>query len=80
MLECKRVRTILENLKHNSVQAWELIPQLDTKRQDVALLSQVLDQAADVIRCKASIGGLLSAGQDLHAAEQIQYGTTAFAK
>jgi vacuolar protein sorting-associated protein 54 len=68
------VRTILQHLKDNSVHAWELIPQLDAKRRDAALLSRVLDQAADVVRCKASIGGLLSAGQDLHAAEQIQYG------
>jgi len=72
--ECKRVRTILDSLTHNSVQAWELIPQLDTKRRHVAQVARVLDQAQDVIRCKSSIGGLLSAGQDLSAAEQIQYG------
>jgi vacuolar protein sorting-associated protein 54 len=42
-------------------------------------LERILDQANEVIRCKASIGGLLSAGQDLHAAEQIQYGRSLLA-
>lgn len=74
VLESKRVRAILESLKHNSVEAWESIPQLDQKRQDVSQIAKVLDCAQDIIRCKASIGGLLSAGQDLSAAEQIQYG------
>ena len=72
--ECKRVRSILESSKQNSVSAWELIPQLDQKRCDLVELEKVLDHANEVLRCKSSIGGLLSAGQDLHAAEQIQYG------
>lgn len=72
--ECNRVRSILESSKQNSVSAWELIPQLDQKRCELVELEKVLDQANEVVRCKSSIGGLLSAGQDLHAAEQIQYG------
>jgi vacuolar protein sorting-associated protein 54 len=77
--ECKRVKSILESSMQNSVRAWELIPQLDQKRCDLVELEKILDQANDVVRCKSSIGGLLSAGQDLHAAEQIQYGRTLLA-
>ena len=74
--ECKRVRVILDSLTRNSVHAWELIPQLDTKRQHVAQIAHVLDQAQDVIRCKSSIGGLLSAGQDLSAGRTNSIWTT----
>lgn len=44
------------------------------QRQDYERLGEVLDAAMELVRCKASIGGLLSANDHLGAAEQIQYG------
>jgi vacuolar protein sorting-associated protein 54 len=72
--EVQRIRTMLSSVTSQSVVAWELIPLLDQQRQDLAVLQAVLEEANDVIRCKSSIGGLLSANDDLGAAEQIQYG------
>mmetsp|Transcript_12378 Transcript_12378/g.19034 ORF Transcript_12378/g.19034 Transcript_12378/m.19034 type:complete len:1032 (-) Transcript_12378:353-3448(-) len=72
--EVQRVRKLLSSVQDRSVVAWELIPLLDKQRQDLSLLSELLDGANEVIRCKASISGLLSANDDFTAAEQIQYG------
>jgi len=72
--EVQRVRILLDDVQTKSVVAWELIPLLDKQRQDLAVLSRTLDSANEVLRCKSSISGLLSANDDLGAAEQIQYG------
>lgn len=72
--EVQRVRSLLDDVQTKSVVAWELIPLLDKQRQDLSTLSKTLDSANDILRCKASISGLLSANDDLGAAEQIQYG------
>jgi vacuolar protein sorting-associated protein 54 len=74
--EVERVRELLSSVADKSVVAWELIPLLDKQRQDLVSLNRVLESAHDVIRCKSSISGLLSANDDLGAAEQIQYGRT----
>ncbi|CAJ1957418.1 unnamed protein product [Cylindrotheca closterium] len=44
------------------------------QRQNYEEFVALMDSAMDLIRCKASIGGLLSANDYLGAAEQIQYG------
>ncbi|KAL3925710.1 MAG: hypothetical protein SGILL_000217 [Bacillariaceae sp.] len=44
------------------------------QRQDYERLVDLLDASMELIRCKASIGGLLSANDYLGAAQQIQYG------
>ena len=72
--EVRRVRQLLDSFTHKSVVAWELIPLLDKQRQDLVVLNTALESANEVIRCKGSIGGMLSANDDLGAAEQIQYG------
>lgn len=46
----------------------------DHKRQDYEVLIDLLDGSMELVRCKASIGGLLSANDHLGAAQQIQYG------
>ena len=46
----------------------------DHKRQDYEILIDLLDGSMELVRCKASIGGLLSANDHLGAAQQIQYG------
>jgi len=72
--EVQRVRKLLGSVQDRSVVAWELIPLLDKQRQDLTVLNELLDSANEVIRCKSSISGLLSANDDFAAAEQIQYG------
>lgn len=72
--EVERVRKLLSSVADKSVVAWELIPLLDKQRQDLIVLNKVLESAHDAIRCKSCISGLLSANDDLGAAEQIQYG------
>ena len=72
--EVERVRQLLASVSTKSVVAWELIPILDKQRSDLNSLHTILEQAHDVIRCKSSISGLLSANDDLGAAEQIQFG------
>lgn len=44
------------------------------QRQNYEEFVDLMDLAMELIRCKASIGGLLSANDHLGAAEQIQYG------
>lgn len=44
------------------------------QRQNYEEFVDLMDAAMELIRCKASIGGLLSANDHLGAAEQIQYG------
>ena len=44
------------------------------QRQDYERLIELLDSSMELVRCKASIGGLLSANDHLGAAQQIQYG------
>lgn len=44
------------------------------KRQNYEQFVDLMDMAMELIRCKASIGGLLSANDHLGAAQQIQYG------
>ncbi|VEU35769.1 unnamed protein product [Pseudo-nitzschia multistriata] len=46
----------------------------DHQRQDYEILVDLLDGSMELVRCKASIGGLLSANDHLGAALQIQYG------
>lgn len=46
----------------------------DHKRQNYEQFVELMDMAMELIRCKASIGGLLSANDHLGAAQQIQYG------
>ena len=45
------------------------------QRQDYEQLVELMDEAMELIRCKASIGGLLSGSDHLGAAEQIQLGS-----
>jgi hypothetical protein len=47
---------------------------LDHRRQDYMQMINVVDSTSALIRCKSSIGGLVSANDHLGAAEQIQYG------
>ncbi|KAG7353112.1 Vps54 vacuolar sorting complex protein [Nitzschia inconspicua] len=44
------------------------------RRQDYERLIDLVDSAMELVQCKASIGGLLSANDHLGAAQQIQYG------
>lgn len=44
------------------------------QRQDYERLIQLLEGTMELVRCKASIGGLLSANDHLGAAHQIHYG------
>jgi hypothetical protein len=44
------------------------------QRQDFERLIDLIDASVELVRCKASIGGLLSANDYLGAAQQIQYG------
>jgi vacuolar protein sorting-associated protein 54 len=44
------------------------------QRQNYEEFVDLMDSALDLIRCKGSIGGLLSANDHLGAAQQIQYG------
>ena len=46
----------------------------DHKRQDYEILIDLLEGSMELVRCKASISGLLSANDHLGAAQQIQYG------
>ncbi|OEU16266.1 Vps54-domain-containing protein, partial [Fragilariopsis cylindrus CCMP1102] len=46
----------------------------DHQRQDYEQLIDLLDGSMELVRCKASIGGLLSANDHLGAVQQIQYG------
>lgn len=46
----------------------------DHQRQDYEILIDLLDGSMELVRCKASIGGLLSANDHLGAAQQIQFG------
>ena len=47
---------------------------LDCRRQNYMQMLQVVDATSELMRCKASIGGLVSANDHIGAAEQIQYG------
>lgn len=55
------------------------IPVCDEQRADLRRLLVVLDKTDDMLRCKSSIAGFLSAQDDLTAIEQIQYGRTLLA-
>jgi vacuolar protein sorting-associated protein 54 len=46
----------------------------DHQRQDYEQLIDLLDGSMELVRCKASIGGLLSANDHLGAVQQIRYG------
>ena len=46
---------------------------LDHQRQQLDGLNNVLDVAQELLSCKQSIAGLLSANDSVHAAEQLQY-------
>ena len=46
----------------------------DHQRRDYEQFIDLMDEAMQLIQCKASIGGLLSANDHLGAAQQIQYG------
>jgi vacuolar protein sorting-associated protein 54 len=68
------IRQLVADIREESVTHYEWIPWLDQQRQDFQQILLVLENANEVIRCKSSIGGLLSAQDDLGAAAQIQYG------
>ena len=61
-------------LNHDLLEPMELVPLQDTQRADLQSLLDVLDTTNELLRCKSSIAGLLSAQDDLGAIEQIQYG------
>lgn len=52
----------------------ETVPVADEQRADLRKLELVLERAEDMLLCKHSLGGVLSAQDDLTAIEQIQYG------
>lgn len=68
------IRKLIADIREESVTHYEWIPWLDQQRQDFQKILLLLENANEVIRCKSSIGGLLSAQDDLGAAAQIQYG------
>jgi hypothetical protein len=52
----------------------EVIPSTEDQRKAYLRLLSVLDRAFQLLACKHSIAGLLSAQDDMGAIDQIQYG------
>lgn len=64
----------MKMVQHDLLEPMETIPQADGQRAELQQLLQVIEATTDVLRCKASIAGYLSADDDLAAIDQIQYG------
>lgn len=65
---------ILKHLNADLLQPMQTVPVADAQRADLRKLELVLECAEDLILCKHSLGGVLSAQDDLTAIEQISYG------
>ncbi|GKY92247.1 hypothetical protein MPSEU_000195900 [Mayamaea pseudoterrestris] len=61
------------HLQQDLLEPMEIVPVADTQRTDLQRLLLILDRANELLRCKSSIGGFLSAQDDSTAIEQIQY-------
>lgn len=68
------LQTTTERLQCDILQPMETVPTADVQRTDLRKLEVVLERAEDMLLCKHSLGGVLSAQDDLTAIEQIQYG------
>lgn len=69
-----QLRATTSHLQQDLMDPMELVPIADEQRVDLQRLSLVLDQANQLVKCKSSIAGYLSAQDDSTAIEQIQYG------
>ena len=61
-------------LKQDLLDPMEVVPIADQQRRDLRKLLVLLDRADDMLQCKSSLAGILSAQDDLMAIEQINYG------
>ena len=64
----------VSHLQHDWVDPMQAVPLLDQQRVDLRHLLTVLDETDELLQCKTSLAGVLSAQDDLTAVAQIQYG------
>ena len=68
------LQSTTQHLQQDLLDPMTIVPTCDDQRVDLVNLLTVLDRTQDMIQCKSSVGGFLSAQDDLTAIEQIQYG------
>jgi vacuolar protein sorting-associated protein 54 len=72
--QVQELRTFYRQLKHSYAHVADNIDACDYQRQQLERLYTLLEAANELVRCKSSISGLVSANDPLGAAEQIHYG------
>jgi vacuolar protein sorting-associated protein 54 len=72
--QVEELSRVTRQLQNDLVDPLIAVPDLDEKRRGLSNLQHALDAAAQLLACKHSVGGLVSAQDDLGAIEQIQYG------
>ena len=72
--QVQQLRTFYRQLKHSYAHVADNIDAGDYQRQQLERLYTLLEAANELVRCKSSISGLVSANDPLGAAEQIHYG------
>ena len=68
------LQTVVQVLQRDLLNPLEVVPTADAHRSILHELLHVLEAAEDLLHCKGSVGGYLSAQDDLAAIDQIQYG------
>jgi hypothetical protein len=74
LTDVTHVQETTDRLHKDLLQPMNTIPVCDAQRTELGRLALVVDKADDMLHCKSSIAGYLSAQDDLTAIEQIQYG------
>mmetsp|Transcript_12199 Transcript_12199/g.33853 ORF Transcript_12199/g.33853 Transcript_12199/m.33853 type:complete len:1132 (+) Transcript_12199:133-3528(+) len=64
----------VDSLIRDSVTPMRIVPADHSQKQEWNSVIELLDSASELIRCKASIAGYLSAADDLTALDQVYYG------
>ena len=75
----QQVQSCLQSIQQIQGDDWlrpmlHTVPAADQQRRDLRRLASVLERTDDVLQCKSSLVGVLSAQDDLLALEQIQLG------
>ncbi|KAL7580100.1 hypothetical protein ACA910_012861 [Epithemia clementina (nom. ined.)] len=72
--EVTSLQTSVDSVLTDSVRPMQTVPSDYAEMQEWQSVVDLLDSANELVRCKASIAGHLSAADDLTALEQVSYG------
>lgn len=64
----------VDSLMNDSIRPMQTVPSDHSQKQEWQAVVELLDSADELVRCKASIAGYLSAADDLTALEQVYFG------